>query len=83
MKTEELILAKCIGDVDPWRNNDIGLDIGKYYVVDEIYIGQSNSNIKINGKIYNSILFEYYNDYLEEFDIYHSKYSPYFKSRVD
>ena len=77
MKVEELVLAKCIRNIDPWDDKDTGLEIGKYYVIEEIHIGQSNSSIKINGKSYNSILFEYYNNYLEEFNIYNSKYSPY------
>ena len=79
MKIEDLVLGKCIRNIDPWGDKDTELEIGKYYVIEEIHIGQSNSSIKINGKSYNSILFEYYNDYLEEIDIYHSKYSPYFK----
>lgn len=79
MKTEELVLAKCIRNIDTWGDKNIGLEIDKYYVVEEIDIGQSHSSVKINGKSYNSILFEYYNDYLEKFDIYHSKYSPYFR----
>lgn len=77
MKVEDLVLAKCIKNIDPWGDEDTGLEIGKYYVIEEIHIGQSNSSIKINGKSYNSILFEYYNDYLEKIDIYNSKYSPY------
>lgn len=78
MKIDELVLAKCIKNIDPWGDKETGLEIGKYYVVEEIHIGQSNSSIKINGKVYNSILFEYYNDHLEFLDIYHSKYSPYY-----
>ena len=72
MKCEELVLAKCIKNIDPWGDKETGLEIGKYYIVEEIHIGQSNSSIKINGKSYNTILFEYYNDYLEQFDIYNS-----------
>ena len=82
MKSEELVLAKCINNIDTWADKEIDLEIGKYYVVEEINIGQSNSTIKINGKSYNSILFEYYNDYLKKFNIYNSKYSPYFKREV-
>lgn len=78
MKLNELVLAKCIRNIDPWGDKNTRLEIGKYYVIEEIQIGQSNSSIKINGKSYNSILFEYYNDYLEEINIYYSKYSPYF-----
>ena len=66
MKVENLVLAKCIKNIDPWSDKNTGLEIGKYYVIEEINIGQSKSSIKINGKSYNSILFEYYNDYLEE-----------------
>ena len=77
MKAENLVLAKCIKNIEHWGDKYTGLEIGKYYVIEEIHIGQSKSSIKINGKSYNSILFEYYNDYLEEIDIYHSKYSPY------
>lgn len=77
MKVEDLVLAKCIKNIDPWSDKDTGLEIGKYYVIEEIHISQSMSSIKINGKSYNSILFKYYNDYLEEIDIYDSKYSPY------
>ena len=72
MKVENLVLAKCIKNIDPWSDKNTGLEIGKYYVIEEINIGQSKSSIKINGKSYNSILFEYYNDYLEEIDIYKS-----------
>ena len=78
MKLNELVLAECIKNIDPMRDENIGLEVGKYYVVEEINIGQSYSTIKINGKSYNSILFRYYNDYLKMIDIYHSKYSPYF-----
>ena len=78
MKCKDLVLAKCIENIDSWGDKNTGLEIGKYYVVEEIHIGQSNSSIKINGKSYNSILFEYYDNYLEKIDIYHSKYSPYF-----
>lgn len=78
MKIDELVLAKCIKNIDPWGDKETGLEIGKYYVVEEIHIGQSNSSIKINGKVYNSILFEYYNDHLELLDVYHSKYSSYY-----
>ena len=77
MKVEDLVLAKCIRNIDPLDDKDTGLEVDKYYVIEEIHIGQSSSSIKINGKFYNSILFEYYNDYLKEIDIYNSKYSPY------
>lgn len=73
MKVEELILAKCI------NNKDTSLEEEKYYKVEEIHIGQSNSSVLINGTCYNSIKFEYYDDKLEKFNIYHSKYSPYHK----
>ena len=78
MIIEELVLAKCIRNIDTWSGKDTGLEIGKYYVIEEIHIGQSNSSVKINDKFYNSVLFEYYNDCLKKIDIYNSKYSPYF-----
>ena len=64
MKLKELVLAKCIQNINPWGDENTGLNINKYYVIEEINIGQSHSSVKINGKSYNSILFEYYNDYL-------------------
>ena len=73
MKVNELVLAKCIA------NKETSLVLGQYYVVDAIYIGQSMSSVVIDGIHYNSIRFEYYDDKHNELDIYHSKYSPYFK----
>lgn len=74
-KVDELILAKCINN----EGYEEILEIGKCYAVEEIQIGQSSSTVIINGYAFNSIKFKYYNDKLEEFDIYHSKYSPYHK----
>lgn len=74
MKVEELLLAKCIKNIDPMGNTDIGLEVGSYYVVTHINMGQSYTSITINNKSYNSVLFEFYN--LAEVDIY-SKYNPY------
>lgn len=75
-KIEELVLAKCIKNIDPMSSLDIGLEIGRYYVVSNIDMGQSYTFITINNKSYNSILFEFYDDTLNEIDIY-SKYNPY------
>ena len=55
------------------------LEVNKWYVMDNIEIGQSSSVVTVNGIRYNSILFDYYDEYMNEFDIYHSEYSPYFK----
>lgn len=74
MKLEEIVLAKCIRNVDPNSDEDTGLKIGKYYLVTHINMGQSHTSITIDNKSYNSILFEFYN--LQEVDIY-SKYNPY------
>lgn len=79
MKLEELILAKCINDVDPWNDGKTSLEVGRYYLPERINIGQSCSDVVIDGKSYNSILFDFYDSRLEEIDIYHSKYSPYFR----
>ena len=79
MKVKELLLAKCIKVIDPLNDENTGLDIDAYYVVNEIHIGQSSSSVRIDGIYYNSILFEYYDNKLNEIDIYHSKYSPYFR----
>ncbi len=75
-KIEELVLAKCIKNIDPMSSLDIGLEIGRYYVVSNINMGQSYTFITINNKSYNSILFEFYDDTLNEINIY-SKYNPY------
>lgn len=79
MKVEELILARCINDVDPWNDEKTSLEVGRYYLPELINIGQSCSDVVIDGKSYNSILFDFYDSRLEEIDIYHSKYSPYFR----
>lgn len=79
MIVKDLVLAKCINNEDNWSEKIYNkLEVDKYYVVEELSIGQSNSSVRINGKWYNSIMFEYYDDYLNLLDIYHSKYSPYF-----
>ena len=75
-KIEELVLAKCIKNIDPMSSLDTGLEIGKYYVVSNINMGQSYTSITINDKSFNSVLFEFYDDTLNEIDIY-SKYNPY------
>lgn len=81
MKVEELIFAKCVMNTDPWNGQDTGLELNTYYVLETINIGQSNSSVVIDGKSYNSVLFEFYDSKLKEIDIYRSKYSPYFKKK--
>lgn len=76
MKPNELVLAKCIKNIDPRNDEMANLEIDKFYVVDEIWIGQSNSSVKIDGKSYNSIMFEYYDSHMKPINIY-EKYSPY------
>jgi len=73
MKVEELVLAKCIR-TSAWSTGETNLEIGKYYVVEEIHIGQSYSSVKIEGKSYNSIMFDYFE--ARPLNI-HERYSPY------
>ena len=73
-----MVFLKCI------RNEILDekiteLEVNKWYVMDNIEIGQSSSTVTINGKRYNSILFDYYDEYMNKFDIYRSEYSPYFR----
>lgn len=75
-KLEDLLYAKCIENIDPMGNMKTGLEIGKYYIVSNISMGQSYTSIFINGKSYNSVLFEFYDSNYKEVNIY-SKYSPY------
>lgn len=82
MKINELVLAKCIDNWDEWDSKPNGLEINKYYVVTEINIGQSNSNIMINGSYYNSIMFEYFDSYMRPLNIY-KVYSPYKLNRKE
>jgi hypothetical protein len=42
MKLKELVLAKCIQNIDPYGDENTVLDINKYYVIEEINIGQSH-----------------------------------------
>ncbi len=76
MKTNGLVYAICRNNIDPMDDKNIGLIIGKYYVVDEIWIGQSHSSIKIGDKSYNSILFDYFDLNGTPLNIY-KEYSPY------
>ena len=75
----ELIILKCIrNEVD---GQEYPFKIGDYYLMDSISIGQSHSSVIVDGKSYNSILFNYYKikeDKLIEFDIYRSEHSPYY-----
>ena len=73
-----MIFLKCINNIDPMSNKLEPINIGQWYVMESIRIGQSFSYVVINGKSYNSIMFEYYDDFMNEVDIYHSKYSPYY-----
>ena len=73
MKLEELVLAICVR-TEAWGSGETDLILGNYYVIDEINIGQSHSTVKINGKSYNSIMFDYYET--KPLNIY-EKYSPY------
>lgn len=74
-KANELILAKCI-KTEAWGTGTTNLELGKYYVVEALLIGQSNSSVMIEGKSYNSIMFEYYDAFMNLINIY-KKYSPY------
>ena len=76
MKTNGLVYAICRNNIDPMNNENIGLIIGKHYIVDEIWIGQSHFSVKINDKSYNSILFDYFDLSGNPINIYR-EYSPY------
>lgn len=79
MSAKEIIILKCVrneidGQIYPFK-------IGNYYLMDSISIGQSHSSVIVNGKSFNSILFNYYKikeNKLVECDIYRSEYSPYY-----
>lgn len=69
MKPNSLLVGKCIREVE-------GLNLGQYYVIEEVNVGQSHSSVVVNGKGYNSIYFEYYNEDKKKVNIY-EEYSPY------
>ena len=71
------IFLKCITNIDPFTENKTDLIIGKYYVMNDIFIGQSKSKIITNGNGYNSVMFEYYDDFMKPFDIYNSEFNNY------
>ena len=77
------VFLKCIKNIEPMSGKLEILNIGQWYIMEEISIGQSRSSVKVDGKWYNSILFEYYNDFMKEFDVYHSEYSPYWLGKGD
>lgn len=74
------IYAKCIqesNDNCSWLKHD--LEVGQFYEVQDIYMGQSYTGIALKDKrpVYNSVYFEFYeND--KEIDIYSDKrFNPY------
>ena len=73
---EELVFAKCIKNIDPATDKKLDLEVGQYYIVKNISIGQSFSYVTIGDTSYNSILFEYFDKFMFPLDIY-DKYSPY------
>lgn len=72
------IQAKCVEESRneiPCKKHD--LEVGKFYNVESISMGQSYTSIGIDGKIYNSVLFEFYENG-KEIDIYNDKrFNPY------
>lgn len=76
MKIEEILLAKCINDIYPWGDEKTDLVVGKLYKVDEIHMGQSYTEIIIDNKSYNSVMFEFYDEKNNEINIY-ERYNPY------
>ena len=69
MKPNSLLVGKCIREAE-------GLNLGQYYIIEEVNVGQSHSSVVVNGIAYNSIYFEYYNEDKKEVNIY-EEYSPY------
>ena len=76
MEIKEILLAKCINNIDPWGDKKTDLVIGKLYKVDEIHMGQSYTTITIDNKSYNSVMFEFYDEKNNEINIY-KIYNPY------
>ena len=76
MKTNGLVYAICCNNIDPMSDKNMDLIIGKRYVVDEIWVGQSHSSIRIGDKSYNSVLFDYFDLSGKPINIYR-EYSPY------
>lgn len=76
-----MITAKCYKWSDPLipmlQHN---LKVGKEYEVDCISMGQSHTTVQLkNGKCYNSVFFQFFEDG-KEIDIYADKrFNPYLK----
>lgn len=82
MKVDELIWGRCLMEEEPFSHKKTGLKNNVLYAIEEINIGQSHSSVTIEGKKYNSAMFEYYDKNFKEIDIYKSKYSPYFRNKL-
>ena len=68
-------------DFDVEFSKKSGLKVGEKYEMVDAYVGQSHSSIRLNGieGYFNSVQFDFENEYGEIVDIYRSqKYSPYF-----
>ena len=82
-----MIQAKCYKYSDPsvpiLQHN---LEVGKFYEVSKICIGNFFTSIvlkKYPGKIYNSVLFEFFEDE-KPLNIYNDKrFNPYLKNEKD
>lgn len=69
------IVAKCVSNIEPFSENVLDeLEVGKYYVMEDISIGQSFSHVKLTGinHYFNSVLFEFYKNG-EKYNIFADK----------
>lgn len=69
------IKAKAVRESNQYVTHN--LKVGETYQVEEISMGQSRTSIGINGKSYNSVIFEFYENG-EKIDIYKDeRFNPY------
>lgn len=66
----KVIFAKCIKNIEPQNDILTDLVIGKYYLVENIEMDRWYTDVIINNKKYNSVQFEYFDEFMKSIDIY-------------
>ena len=72
-------------DGDVKYAKEAGLEVGKKYEVEEVYMGQSNTTIFLNGLAgcFNSVQFEFEEDGIFIVIVKSPKYNPYMKEHMN
>ena len=77
--SNNMLIAKCIQDFDPWNEEKYPINIGKTYEVNDVDMGRSYTTIYLVGfkQGFNSVCFKFYENN-RSINIYKDRrYNPY------